>query len=469
MADPVFYPRLIEARLAEALEDAPVVLIHGPRQCGKTTLAQYGYAPKHLGWLDHRADEAAEESRDYAYITFDDTVAREGAQADPVGFVAGLPERAILDEVQRVPEIFAALKAEVDRHREPGRFILTGSSNVLLVPTLSDSLAGRMEIVRLHPLAQAELAGVDAKGGFLDALFGGGFRPGQSKRLGPELAVRIVSGGFPAALARPEGRRQGNWYRNYIETLVQRDVRDLAHIRRPDALAALLSAAASQTARLYNLSELGATLQVTRPTVAEYVALLERLFLVDPLLPWHSNRLNRLVKTPKLHIGDTGLAAALLSLDAAALAADRSLLGRLLETFVLQELKRQASWSDTDTEFFQFRDRDGAEVDIVMQRGPAALAGVEVKASATVTRSDFRSLRKLADALGERFVAGVVLYDGESVVSFGDRLKAVPICRLWAPSANVMPVNVGVGRDEIDRVFDDLQPQYGAMLRRLAE
>ena len=434
MADSVFYPRLIEARLAEALEDAPVVLIHGPRQCGKTTLAQYGYAPKHLGWAERLADRGAERvSADYAYITFDDTVVREGAQADPVGFVAGLPERAILDEVQRVPEIFAALKAAVDRHRSPGRFILTGSSNVLLVPTLSDSLAGRMEIVRLHPLAQVELAGVDGKEGFLDALFGGGFEPGQSERLGAALATRIVSGGFPAALARPQGRRQGNWYRNYVETLVQRDVRDLAHIRRPDALARLLSAAASQTARLYNLSELASPLQVTRPTVAEYVALLERLFLVDPLLPWHSNRLSRLVKTPKLHIGDTGLAAALLNLDAAALAADRSLLGRMLETFVLQELKRQASWSDTETEFFHFRDRDGAEVDVVLERGPGALAGVEVKASATVTRSDFRSLQKLADALGERFVAGVVLYDGENVVSFGERFKAVPIRRLWAP------------------------------------
>ena len=449
MADPVFYPRLIETRLAEALEDAPVVLIHGPRQCGKTTLTQYGYAPRyliwhgqHLTWRGRRlAWGVGKESRNYAYITFDDTVVREGAQADPVGFVAGLPERAILDEVQRVPEIFAALKAEVDRHRLPGRFILTGSSNVLLVPTLSDSLAGRMEIVRLHPLAQAELAGIDAKSGFLDVLFAGGFQPSQGERLGPELAARIVSGGFPAALARPEGRRRANWYRNYIETLVQRDVRDLAHIRRPDALARLLVGAASQTARLFNLSELGSALQITRPTVAEYVALLERLFLVDPLLPWHSNRLSRLVKTPKLHIGDTGLGAALLNLDAAALAADRTLLGRLLETFVLQELKRQASWSEVETEFFHFRDRDGAEVDMVMQRGPRALAGLEVKASATVTRGDFRSLRKLADALGERFVAGVVLYDGENVVSFGDRLKAVPIRRLWSPSPVVTPMD----------------------------
>ena len=441
MADPVFHPRLIEGRLAEALQDAPVVLIHGPRQCGKTTLAQYAYAPQQLRWLGeelsrpgHPTSDADNETRHYAYITFDDTVVREGAQSDPMGFVADLPERAILDEVQRVPEIFTALKAEVDRHRRPGRFILTGSSNVLLVPALADSLAGRMEIVRLHPLAQAETAGVSAGEGFLDALFADGFWPRQGERLGAELAARIVSGGFPAALARPEGRRRGNWYRNYVETIVQRDVRDLARIRRPEVLSRLLHVAASQTARLHNLSDMASSLQVSRPTVGEYVALLERLFLVEPLLPWHSNRLSRLVKTPKLHLGDTGLGAALLNVDAVALAGDRPLLGRLLETFVLQELRRQASWSDVETEFFHFRDRDGAEVDIVLQRGPGTLAGVEVKASATVTRADFRSLRKLSDALGERFVAGVVLYDGENVVRFGDRLKAVPIHRLWMPA-----------------------------------
>jgi len=174
---------------------------------------------------------------------------------------------------------------------------------------------------------------------------------------------------------------------------------------------------------------------------------------VDPLLPWHSNRLSRLVKTPKLHIGDTGLAAALLNLDAAALAADRSLLGRMLETFVLQELKRQASWSDTETGFFHFRDRDGAEVDIVVERGPVALAGVEVKASATVTRSDFRSLQKLADALGERFVAGVVLYDGENVVSFGDRLKAVPIHRLWARLPDTESRHTNISSPSVDDVM----------------
>jgi len=211
------YPRFAEARLAEALADTPVVLIHGPRQCGKTTLAL------HLG-----------EQRNYAYFSFDDDVLSAAVRADPAGFVGDLPERTILDEIQRVPELFTAIKTAVDRRRTPGRFILTGSANVLLLPRLGDSLAGRMAIVRLHPLAQCELAARPSR--FLDRLFDAAFKIGSSERLGPELAERIAAGGYPAALARATPRRRSAWYRDYIETLVQRDVRDLARISALDAL-----------------------------------------------------------------------------------------------------------------------------------------------------------------------------------------------------------------------------------------
>lgn len=209
MSDEVLYPRSAESALGRALADAPVVLIHGPRQCGKTTLAQ-----------------ATAESKGYTYFSFDDAVALEAAATDPVGFVADLPERTVLDEVQRVPALFTAIKAAVDRGRRPGRFLLTGSANVLLVPKLADSLAGRMEILHLHPLAQCELAGHPST--FLDALFEQGFKTRNYGRLGRELAERIAAGGYPAALARRNVRRRATWYRNYIESLVQRDVRDLA-------------------------------------------------------------------------------------------------------------------------------------------------------------------------------------------------------------------------------------------------
>lgn len=412
MTDGPLYPRWAAPLLEQALAESPVVLIHGPRQCGKTTLAQ-----------------AVGEASGYTYFSLDDAVTLAAATSDPVGFVADLPAHTILDEVQRAPTLFGALKRAVDRDRRPGRFLLTGSANILLLPTLADSLAGRMEILRLHPLTQGELAGEEPH--FLDALFGRGFRARPAVRLGKELIRRIVAGGYPPALARSAPPRRAAWYRDYVETLVQRDVRELARIASLDALPRLLTLAAGQTARLLNVSDLAAPFQLSRPTIRDYVTLLERIFLLEELPPWHSNRLSRLIKTPKLHIGDTGVACALLGLDEAALSEDRATLGQLLETFVFQELRRQASWRDDDMRFHHFRDKDGVEVDIVIEQGGRALAAVEVKASATVIAADFRGIRKLQAAAGKRFAAGVVLYDGEASVGFGDGLYAVPIRALW--------------------------------------
>ncbi|MDQ3525844.1 MAG: ATP-binding protein [Chloroflexota bacterium] len=412
MPEPAHYSRFAASSLTEALGDSPVVLVHGPRQCGKTTLAREVGA-----------------QRDYGYFTFDNDATRAAAEADPVGFVDGLPERTILDEIQRVPGLFTTLKAAVDRDRRPGRFLLTGSANVLLVPRLADSLAGRMAILRLHPLAQCELARTPST--FLDSLFESSFPTRALPRLKDELPARIAAGGYPAALARPEGSRRSSWYRDYIDTLIQRDVRDLARISALDALPRLLRMAAGRTAQLFNLSDLAAPFQLSRPTIGDYVTLLEHIFLLERLPPWHSNRTSRLVKTPKLHLGDTGLACGLLGLDTAALVADRSQMGPLLETFVFQELRRQASWHPQDHAFFHFRDKDMAEVDIVIERGARALAGVEVKAAASITSADFRGLRKLRDASGKRFAAGVVLYDGDTCASFGDGLFAVPLRLLW--------------------------------------
>lgn len=406
------YPRFVESRLAEALAESPVVLIHGPRQCGKTTLARMSGC-----------------SRGYAYFSFDDSVTLAAAMSDPVGFVADLPERVVLDEVQRAPGLFTTIKAAVDRKRIAGRFILTGSANVLLVPKLSDSLAGRMEILRLHPLAQCEIMGTPPR--FLGDLFDGAFKQGRSERLGKVLADRVASGGYPAALARTTNRRRANWYSNYVETIVQRDVRDLARISSLDILPRLLSLASGQTARLLNVSDLASPFQLSRPTIRDYITLLERVFLLESLPPWHNNRLSRLVKTPKLHLGDTGMACGVLGIEAEALWRDRPLFGQLLETFVFQELRRQASWHEDEIRFHYYRDRDGIEIDMVLERGNQELAGVEIKAASTVTASDFRGLHKLKEAAGKRFISGVVIYDGEMTVGFGNKLFAVPIRRLW--------------------------------------
>lgn len=406
------FPRYLAARLREALVDTPAVLIHGPRQSGKTTLAR-----------------TVGEPRGYRYVTFDDDVVQTAARRDPLGFVEGLPRRTILDEVQRVPEIFPSLKAAIDQRRAAGRYILTGSANVLLVPHLAESLAGRMGILRLHPLAQCELRGRRPR--FIETLFRGDFRTMITDRLGPALAERIVGGGYPAALARRTPARRRAWYRDLVEAQIQRDVRDVARIHSLDALPRLLALAASYTAQLLNVSDLAAPFQMTRQTIHDYVTVLERLFLLDRLPPWHRNRLSRLVKAAKLHMSDTGLACALLGIDAVALHGERDRLGPLLETFVLQELRRQASWHPDPIDFFHYRDRDDFEVDIVLERGSVAVAGVEVKAAASVTDADFRGLRKLRDAAGRRFAAGVVLYDGASAVRFGDNLFAVPIRVLW--------------------------------------
>ena len=327
---------------------------------------------------------------------------------------------------------------EIDRRRAPGRFVLTGSNNVRLTPKIQDSLAGRLEVVRLHPLTQGEVEGGSPAGfsldwfpSFLDVFFDGKLKNRRIERLGRQLSARIVAGGYPAALARPAGRRRATWYRDYLSALIQRDVRDIALIRSWDALPRLLAAAAAQTARLFNVSSLAAPFQLNRLTIQDYVVLLERVFLLERLDPWHSNRLSRLIKTPKLHIGDTGLACAVLGADASSLASNRPLLGQLLETFVFQELRRQASWQDAPTAFYHFRDKDGVEVDIVIERGAHAVAGVEVKASATVTSADFRGLRKLAKAAGQNFAGGVVFYDGEICAGFGHGLYAVPLRLLW--------------------------------------
>ena len=403
-------PRLAQASLQASLTDTPVVLLQGPRQCGKTTLAR-----------------SVAEPAGFGYLSFDDDNLARAARADPLGFVTDLPPKMVLDEVQRVPELFTTLKLVVDRDRQPGRFLLTGSADVLLLPKLADSLAGRLEVIRLHPLSQVELRQQSA--GFLQQLFRAEFGVVAASRLGLALAELLVAGGFPAALTRQPPRRR-SWYQAYVQTLVQRDVRDLARIAALDVVPRLLELAAGQTAHLFNVSELASPFGVSRPTVRDYLSLLERVFLVDILQPWHLRQISRLVKTPKLHLGDTGVACALLRLDAAALHANRALLGQLLETFVFQELRRQAGSQPEAVSFYHFRHRDDHEVDIVLEQGEL-LAGVEVKASGTVRTEDFRGLRKLQEIAGDRFACGVVLYDGEVSLPFGPRLFALPMQTLW--------------------------------------
>ena len=406
--------RHAEWKFLAALDRSPAVLIHGPRQCGKTTLARM------IG-----------EARSHAYIDFNLPAARANARNDPDGFAASLRGRVVLDEVQYAPELFAALRAEIDRDRTPGRFLMTSSSNVLLLPKLGDTLAGRMALQRLHPLSQCELERVQPT--FLDALFAADFQMRTTEPLLLQLAERVVAGGYPAMLARSSARSRRAWLRNHVRAVARRDVLSLRRIRSLNAVPKLLQLAAAQTARLLNVAGIASACGLTRPTVRDHLIFLQHVFLLDHLPAWHHERAIGLVKRPKLHFRDTGLACALLGVSAEKLRApqlDRTLYGQLLETFALQELRRQASANRKSIDFFHYREKSGSEVDIVINRG-SQLAGVAIKASGTAEPKDFRGLERFRDLAGERFACGVVLYDGHYCLRFGDRLYAVPIRFLW--------------------------------------
>ena len=410
MTKNTIYQRHIEPRLTEALADYPIVLIQGPRQCGKTTLAQM------IG-----------KSAGYRYLTFDDENTLLYATEDPVGFVNSLPERVILDEAQLATGLFRSIKLSVDQDRTPGRFILTGSVNLLLMRQTKESFAGRMDIIRLHPFSQNELERTPPK--FPDILFAPNFDISHNLPQKNQSIERIAAGGYPAAL-RYSKTKLTNWYQKYIKTIVKNDVPTISDIRSLKTLPKLLKMAAGRTACLLNINNLASSFQLDRSTIHNYLILLEQMFLMESIPAWHSNRAKRLIKTPKIHLCDTGIVCALLNLDKSALEEDRMLFGHILETFVLQELQRQASASSQRYLFHHFRNKDGEEADIVIERG-MKLAGVEVKASATIKKSDFNGLRKIKAAAGENFVSGTLFYNGDSTLKFGTDLYALPLRKLW--------------------------------------
>lgn len=400
-------------RLREAMKDRPVVLLHGARQTGKTTLVR-------------ALADARHPSR---YVTFDGLTELAAARNDPEGFLAGLDGPIVLDEVQRVPELFVAIKAAVDRKREPGRFLLTGSANVLFLPRLSESLAGRMEIVPLWPFSQGEIEG--AVEGFVDAAFGPAV-PALSILGGrTPLTERVLRGGFPEAVTIKPAHRRAAWFDSYLTTILGRDVRDLANIEGLTDLPRLLSLVAARPATLLNYSELARSAALPQSTLKRYFALLEAVFLVRTLPPWHTNLGKRMVKSPKVLLCDSGLAAHLMGVDIPRLAQDRTLLGGLLETFVAMELTKQITWSTAAPALHHFRTHTGAEVDFILERRSGAVVGIEVKSASAVTGGDFKGLHALAEVAGRRFHRGIVLYAGTEVVPFGPRLHAMPIDALW--------------------------------------
>ncbi len=403
--------RFLQPRVRAALNDTPAVFVQGPRQSGKTTLVQ---------GLPGKRD----------YLTFDDAVAMGAARVDPQGFVDGLPERVVLDEVQRIPELFVALKRAIDRDRKPGRFLLTGSANALLLPRVSESLAGRMEVLTLLPFSQGELD--EREESFVAACFGSDFRPPRvAGELWPQLADRLLRGGYPEASTRHDPARRRAWFGSYLTTILQRDIRDLANIEGLTELPRLLRVIAARSASLLNYSDVARDLALPQSTLKRYWALLEATFLVTTVPAWSTNLGKRMVRAPKVLLGDTGLAAHLLGLDPTLLAADPTMAGRLLENFVGTEIQKQLGHSPVMASLFHYRTHGQEEVDFILESASGKVVGIEVKKTASPGADDFKGLQRLAAALGPRFHRGILLHCGESAVSFGAHLHALPVSALW--------------------------------------
>jgi predicted AAA+ superfamily ATPase len=410
-------PKLVERSIrpivAEALSDARAVCVLGARQTGKSTLVK----------------QIAEREHPAAYITLDDDATRRAALEDPTGFVAGLDDRSVIDEVQRAPDLMLAIKARLDTNDAPGQFLLTGSANILTLSTIVDKLPGRVDYVRLWPFSQGEIE--NRHGSFIDRLFDRDPPRVQRAQVGRgAYAERIVTGGFPRAQGR-SARIRERFFESYVATVLAHDLEDVARVRRIDGLERLPSVIASRSANLMSTRAIGVDLGIDNKTAASHVRILEELFLVWRLQPWHSNLGSRYIKTPKLYVTDSGLLAHLMNADTGRIVHDAPLAGQVFETFVAMELLRQKEWSRHSPALFHYRDSEQREIDVVMELRGGAIAGVEVKTAATITSKDFAGLRYLRDKLGERFSFGVVLYTGERTLPFGDRLAAVPLCGLW--------------------------------------
>jgi len=397
--------------MAEALLDTPVVLLAGPRQAGKTTLVRQIASQQSL-----------------RYLTMDDELTLLSAREDPVGLIRSL-DRAVIDEIQRAPGLLLAIKKSVDEDRRPGRFLLTGSANLMSMPTAADSLAGRMETLSLLPLSQSEIESHSAN--WIDCAFDGRILKTAQPALGHELIERVLRGGYPESIARPSDRRRVAWARQYLDAIIQRDVRDVAGIDKLDQLPRFLRALAPMAGQMCNYTQLGGQVGLDGKTASRYLGVFEQMYLLKRVDVWARNRLGRVVKTPKLQFVDSGLLAVLLDLTSEVMQQDRTRFGNVLETFVFGELLKLCTTAQGDHRLMYYRDADKVEVDVVIENAAGQLVGVEVKASATIKESDLRGLKKLAGLAGSQFKMGVLLYDGTEELPLGDRVWAAPLSSLW--------------------------------------
>jgi predicted AAA+ superfamily ATPase len=405
--------RRARQRVLEALSDTRVVVIVGARQVGKSTLAF----------------DLTETAFPATIVNLDDRATREAIVNDPVGGLADIDGPVFIDEVQRGGnDLLLEIKASVDRDPRPGRFLLTGSANLLATRRIFEALTGRTEIIRLSPLAQCEIE--DAPVSFVDALFAGEPpRIVDSPRGRRAFVDRVIRGGFPEVLDR-SGRRRDAWFSSYLDATLSRDLRELSDAHKLRELPGVLRLAASQAANLFVVSSMANRLGLDPRTVAAYCDLLEAVFLIRRIPGWRPGIGAREVQTPKLHVVDSGLLCHLLGADMDRLASDDQVTGRALESFVAMEVARHADWAETDARLYHYRS-GRREIDLVLESRGGDIACIEVKAAASFEPGDWRSMAALRDERRNSFRCGVLLYTGERTLPLGERLWAVPISGLW--------------------------------------
>jgi predicted AAA+ superfamily ATPase len=397
-----------------ALEDTRVVVINGVRQAGKSTLARL-VVQNFPGAETRFLDEAA---------------VRSAAETDPAAFVRH-DRLLVIDEVQRVPDLMLAIKHEVDMNPRPGRFLLTGSARLFALHDIPDLLPGRSETIELWPLSQGEIDRSNDR--FVDSIFqqGVGLSVPPSDLRRPGYIERALRGGYPEAIRRTDLGRRARFFESYVSDLINRDVRQVSDIERPADMRRLLNVVAAQMASLISPSAISNALGIPASTLKRYLDLLELLFIVRRLPAWSTNLTTRAVATPKLTVVDSGLAGHLAGINLRRAMHPTAPIGPIIENFVLGELARQLSWTDEPVRLYHYRDRDGHEVDAILERASGEIVAVEIKAAETVRSEDFRAIRHLARRLGDRLVAGIVLYAGGQALPFGDRLRAYPIATVW--------------------------------------
>lgn len=408
---PTKFHRWQKETILKAMESRRVILLAGARQCGKTTLARE---------LDDYGSE---------YRTLDDFTLRQAAASDPQGFLKHDKQFLIIDEIQRVPDLLPAIKKVVDENTTSGQFLLTGSANIQSLPNVQESLAGRIAKLRLRPLAIGEIKGSEPT--FLDRAFRGRLKAPKHHVDRDELIALACAGGFPEGRLL-EGRQRRRWHRDYIDAMMDRDLRDITRIHRQDAMRQLMDILAAWSSKFMNIAGIGASLSIQKPTLLSYINAIEALYLIERVKPWAKTDYDRVGKHHKLFMADSGLMASLLGWNEEQIRFDSDRSGKLIETFAFNELAALVDASDGKYELFHYRDREKREIDFIIEREDGALLGIEIKAGSAVRGADFKHQRWFKQNLaGERPYTGIALYSGEHQVSFGDGMLALPFGSLW--------------------------------------